>query len=115
MKKLTITLLILLSSMMAFSQETQTKVLCQFDNGNTALITVSVYTDATYITFEANEESKFTAIVSSFTEKDGLFIIKTNMDGGVMVYYFNTKTERFTINTGTDSYNGDILSREQTI
>ena len=115
MRKLTITLLILLSSMIAFSQETQTKVLCQFDNGNTALITVSVYTDATYITFEANEDAKFTNRVSSFTEKDGLFIIKVNMDEGVMMYYFNINTERFTIKSETDSYNGDILSREQTI
>ena len=115
MKKATITALILLSSIMAFSQETQTLLVCQFDNGNKCLITISVFKEGTYLTFEAKEDSKFTDRVVSFEEVDGLFTIKVSMDGGVMIYYFNINTERFTIKTNTASYNGDILSREQTI
>jgi hypothetical protein len=111
MRKLTITLLILLSSMIAFSQTSQTKVLCEFDNKNIFLITISDYGKYSYLTFEGDEDSKFTNSINSFTEKDDLFTVKVDSKEGYFMYYFNVETNRFTIKTPKgETYNGNILA-----
>ena len=113
MKKLLLSFLLLVVSLVSYSQDVRVELLVHRDNAGYIQILIEDYGNSTYITMDKDVVLK----VYSFSMKDNLFTYKISTDGvKIGSIYINLNTNRFTISLidGT-KWNADIVHKEQTI
>ena len=113
MKKIILSLLLLVVGLVSYSQDVRVELLVHRDNAGYIQILIEDYGNSTYITMDKDVVLK----VYSFSMKDNLFTYKISTDGvKIGSIYINLNTNRFTISLidGT-KWNADIVHKEQTI
>lgn len=113
MRKLILVLSLLVVSLIGYSQDVRVELLVHRDNAGYIDIAVEDYGNSTYITIGGDIVVK----AHSFSRKGNLFTYNMSVDGvGIGAMYINLANDRFSVllidGTG---WNGDIVSKEQTI
>jgi hypothetical protein len=117
MRKLALTFALVIVSLVSFAQDSQVKTLCEFENGNRFVLTISFYEDSEYLTYDGGKDSKFTKRIVNFTAKDQLYTFKVKSGKGHIIYYINRDTERFSVELTEDgdTFHGNIISVDKSI
>jgi len=113
MKKIILSSLLLVASLIAYSQDVRVELLVHRDNAGYIQVLIEDYGNSTYVTMDKDVVLK----VYSYSMKDNLFTYKISTDGvKIGSIYINLNTNRFTISLidGT-RWNADIVHKEQTI
>ena len=113
MKKIILSFLLLVVSLISYSQDVRVELLVHRDNAGYIQVLIEDYGNSTYVTMDKDVVLK----VYSYSMKDNLFTYKISTDGvKIGSIYINLNTNRFTISLidGT-RWNADIVHKEQTI
>lgn len=113
MKKIILSFLLLVVSLIGYSQDVRIELLVHRDNAGYIKILLEDYGNSTYITMDEDVFLK----VYSFSMKDNLFTYKISTDGvKIGSIYINLNNNRFSVSLidGT-RWNADIVHKEQTI
>ena len=115
MKKLITVISLIVISFTAYSQDTAIEILTKRDGGSRILITIEDYGNSTYVSMSSGGD-EVTTTVTSWEDEGNLFTYYLSFTDGSAVLFLNIETLRFTVkmSNGT-SYNGDILTMNQTI